>query len=57
MYIRMTSLKAKGAHAAVVLGNYRESEIRKEVVYAYGLNVGIAFQVGCPSFGNDLSCV
>jgi len=36
---------AKGARAAVILGGVREGEIWKEVAYAYGRNVGIAFQL------------
>ena len=52
-YLKTASLMVKGARAAVVLGGCREGEIWKEVAYAYGRNVGIAFQVRCPSFGND----
>ena len=44
-YLKTASLMAKGARAAVVLGGVREGEIWKEVAYAYGRNVGIAFQV------------
>lgn len=44
-YLKTASLMAKGARAAVVLGGAREGEIWKEVAYAYGRNVGIAFQV------------
>lgn len=46
-YLKSASLMSKGARAAVVLGGCREGEIWKEVAYAYGRNVGIAFQVGC----------
>ncbi|KAF8131625.1 isoprenoid synthase domain-containing protein [Boletus edulis] len=44
-YLKTASLMAKGARAAVVLGGCREGEIWKEVAYAYGLNVGIAFHL------------
>lgn len=44
-YLKSASLMAKGARAAVVLGGCREGEIWKEVAYAYGRNLGIAFQV------------
>ena len=44
-YLKTASLMAKGARAAVVLGGTREGEVWKEVAYAYGRNVGIAFQV------------
>ena len=44
-YLKTASLMAKGARAAVVLGGAREGEVWKEVAYAYGRNVGIAFQV------------
>ena len=44
-YLKTASLMAKGARAAVVLGGCREGEIWKEVAYAYGRNLGIAFQV------------
>ena len=39
---------AKGARAAVILGGCKQGEIWKEAAYAYGRNLGIAFQV---SFG------
>ena len=45
-YLKSASLTAKGARAAVVLGGCREGEVWKEVAYAYGRNLGIAFQVG-----------
>ena len=48
-YLKTASLMAKGARAAVVLGGAREGELWKEVAYAYGRNVGIAFQVGSTS--------
>lgn len=47
-YLKTASLMAKGARAAVVLGGCREGEIWKEVAYAYGRNLGIAFQVSLP---------
>ena len=45
-YLKTASFIAKGARAAVVLGGCREGESWKEVAYAYGRNLGIAFQVG-----------
>ena len=44
-YLKTASLMAKGARAAVVLGGSRDGEVWKEVAYAYGRNLGIAFQV------------
>ncbi|KZT42684.1 terpenoid synthase [Sistotremastrum suecicum HHB10207 ss-3] len=44
-YLKTASLMAKGARAAVVLGGTREGEVWKEVAYAYGRNLGIAFQL------------
>ena len=44
-YLKMASLTVKGARAAVILGGAREGEVWKEVAYAYGCNLGIAFQV------------
>jgi len=44
-YLKTASLMAKGARAAVVLGGCGEGEVWKEVAYAYGRNLGIAFQV------------
>jgi len=44
-YLKTASLMAKGSRAAVVLGGCREGEVWKEVAYAYGRNLGIAFQV------------
>jgi hexaprenyl-diphosphate synthase len=44
-YLKTASLMAKGARAAVVLGGCREGEVWKEVAYAYGRNLGIAFQL------------
>lgn len=44
-YFKTASLMAKGVRASVILGGAREGEIWKEVAYAYGRNVGIAFQV------------
>ncbi len=54
-YLKTASLMAKGARAAVVLGGCREGEIWKEVAYAYGRNLGIAFQVG-NGLGLENSC-
>lgn len=45
-YLKTASLMAKGARAAVVLGGCKDGDIVKEVAYAYGRNLGIAFQVG-----------
>ena len=44
-YLKTASLMAKGARSAVVLGGCREGEVWKEIAYAYGRNLGIAFQV------------
>lgn len=44
-YFKTASLMAKGVRASVILGGAREGEMWKEVAYAYGRNVGIAFQV------------
>ncbi|KZT72951.1 terpenoid synthase [Daedalea quercina L-15889] len=44
-YMKTASLMAKGVRAAVVLGGCREGEVWKEVAYAYGRNLGIAFQL------------
>jgi hexaprenyl-diphosphate synthase len=52
-YLKTASLMAKGARAAVVLGGCREGEVWKEAAYAYGRNIGIAFQVG--RLSRDLS--
>ena len=55
-YLKSASIMAKGARAAVVLGGCKEGEIWKEVAYAYGRNVGIAFQVSIyPHFVRMLS--
>jgi hexaprenyl-diphosphate synthase len=50
-YLKTASLMAKGARSAVVLGGCAEGEIWKEVAYAYGRNLGIAFQVCFISLG------
>jgi hexaprenyl-diphosphate synthase len=50
-YLKTASLMAKGARAAVVLGGCREGEIWKEVAYAFGRNLGIAFQVRFITYG------
>ncbi|KAI0815346.1 terpenoid synthase [Irpex lacteus] len=44
-YMKTASLMAKGCRAAVVLGGCREGEVWKEIAYAYGRNLGIAFQL------------
>ena len=44
-YMKTASLMAKGARASVILGGCKEGEVWKEVAYAYGRNLGIAFQV------------
>lgn len=44
-YMKTASLMAKGARAAVALGGCAEGEIWREVAYAYGRNLGIAFQL------------
>jgi len=55
-YLKTASLMAKGARSAVVLGGCREGEIWKEIAYAYGRNLGIAFQVRS-NFLPGLSCL
>jgi hexaprenyl-diphosphate synthase len=44
-YMKTASLMAKGARGAVALGGCREGEIHREIAYAYGRNLGLAFQV------------
>ncbi|PPQ97207.1 hypothetical protein CVT26_000736 [Gymnopilus dilepis] len=44
-YLKTASLMAKGARSSVVLGGCREGEVWKEIAYAYGRNLGIAFQL------------
>ncbi|KZT27555.1 terpenoid synthase, partial [Neolentinus lepideus HHB14362 ss-1] len=44
-YLKTASLMAKGARAAVVLGGCRNGDVWKEIAYAYGRNLGIAFQL------------
>jgi len=44
-YMKTASLMAKGARSAVVLGGCMDGETYKEVAYAYGRNLGIAFQL------------
>ena len=41
---------AKGAASAVMLGGYEEGEVWEDIAYAYGRNLGIAFQVGSLTF-------
>jgi len=45
-YLKTASLMAKTVRSSVILGGCRDGEIWKEVAYAYGRNIGIAFQVG-----------
>jgi hexaprenyl-diphosphate synthase len=45
IYLKNSSNMAKGARSAVILGGCREGDIWKEVAYAYGRNLGIAYQV------------
>ena len=52
-YLKTASLMAKGARSAVVLGGCQEGEIWKEIAYAYGRNLGIAFQVCFNPFVTD----
>ncbi|KAJ3999955.1 isoprenoid synthase domain-containing protein [Lentinula boryana] len=44
-YMKTASLMAKGARSAVVLGGCADGEVYKEIAYAYGRNIGIAFQL------------
>jgi len=44
-FLKTASLMAKSARASVILGGAREGEVWKEVAYAYGRNLGIAFQL------------
>ena len=45
IYLKNSSHMAKGARSAVILGGCRDGDIWKEVAYAYGRNLGIAYQV------------
>ena len=45
IYLKNSSHMAKGARSAVILGGCREGDVWKEVAYAYGRNLGIAYQV------------
>jgi hexaprenyl-diphosphate synthase len=47
-YLKTASLMAKGARSAVTLGGCKEGDIWREIAYAYGRNLGIAFQVCFP---------
>ena len=47
-YLKTASLMAKSARAAVVLGGCKEGDIVREIAYAYGRNLGIAFQARLP---------
>ena len=44
-YMKTASLIAKSATAAAVLGGCQEGDIWQEIAYAYGRNLGMAFQV------------
>ncbi|KAF9011047.1 isoprenoid synthase domain-containing protein [Cyathus striatus] len=44
-YLKSASILAKSARASVVLGGCGEGEIWKELAYAYGRNLGIAYQL------------
>jgi hexaprenyl-diphosphate synthase len=44
-YMKTSSLIAKCARAAAVLGGCQEDDIWQEIAYAYGRNLGMAFQV------------
>ncbi|KAJ3549202.1 hypothetical protein NMY22_g977 [Coprinellus aureogranulatus] len=44
-YLKTASLMAKGARSAVVLGGCKDGDVWKEMAYAYGRNIGIAFQL------------
>jgi len=44
-YLKRASLMAKGASAAVTLGGCKEGDVWREIAYAYGRNLGMAFQV------------
>lgn len=44
-YLKTASLMAKAARASVILGGCGAEEIWKDVAYAYGRNLGIAYQV------------
>jgi hexaprenyl-diphosphate synthase len=50
-YLKTASLIAKSARAAVILGGCTENDVWKDVAYAYGRNLGIAYQV-CLHVGN-----
>jgi hexaprenyl-diphosphate synthase len=44
-YLKTASLIAKSARASVILGGCGAGEVWKDVAYAYGRNLGIAYQV------------
>lgn len=46
-YLKTASLIAKSARAASILGGSEDDEIWKDAAYAYGRNLGMAYQV-CP---------
>ena len=45
-YLKTASLMARAACSAAVLGGCVRGEIWRDIAYAYGRNLGIAFQVG-----------
>ena len=48
-YLKTASLIARCIRSAVILGGCIQGEIWREIAYAYGRNLGIAFQVSCRS--------
>ena len=46
-YLKTASLMARAARSTVILGGCVQGEIWREIAYAYGRNLGIAFQVSC----------
>ncbi|PPQ64244.1 hypothetical protein CVT24_008647 [Panaeolus cyanescens] len=44
-YLKTASLFAKGARSAVILGGCKQGDIWRDVAYAYGRNLGIAYQL------------
>ena len=45
-YLKTASLMTKGGIVGVVLGRCKDGGAVKEIAYAYGKNLGIAFRVG-----------
>jgi hexaprenyl-diphosphate synthase len=56
-YMKTASLIAKSARAAVTLGGCKEGDIWREIAYAYGRNLGIAFQVCIFVYYRLLNCL